>query len=181
MSWIVMLLLIHAIVGKPTEEEEDYPDYEHSIGTVLCSEGFTMGTNGCEEIVEIEPFTENLLCIFDPTSCNWAIKKVCTPCKRGPWTSNFLFAFLGCFYLCMHFCPAVVSESLTRFQYSIQKKEKVLPFSEGYPLQINRFQRLGGVRKRVWKYFIFAISFLRCLTMFAPSDISHVCIVLRRL
>ena len=77
MSWIVMLLLIHAIGGKPTEEEEDYPDYEHSIGTVLCSEGFTMGTNGCEEIeiVEIEPFTENLLCIFDPTSCNWAIKK----------------------------------------------------------------------------------------------------------
>ena len=58
MSWIIMLLLIHAIVGKPTEEEEDYPDYEHSIGIVLCSEGFTMGTNGCEEIeiVEIEPF-----------------------------------------------------------------------------------------------------------------------------
>ena len=27
MSWIVMLLLIHAIVGKPTEEEEDYPDH----------------------------------------------------------------------------------------------------------------------------------------------------------
>ena len=72
-----MLLLIHAIGAKPTnpqtsEEEEDYPDYEHSIGTVLCSEGSTMGTNGCEEIeiFEIEPFTENLLCIFDPTSCN---------------------------------------------------------------------------------------------------------------
>ena len=95
MSWIVMLLLIHAIVGKPTEEEEDYPDYEHSIGTVPCSEGFTMGTNGCEEIeiVEIEPFTENLLCIFDPTSCNWAIKNYVHPVKEDPELPIFCLPF----------------------------------------------------------------------------------------
>ena len=53
MSWIVMLLLIHVIGGKPTEEEEDYPDYEHSIGTRADSREFSL-ENSREFLGKIE-------------------------------------------------------------------------------------------------------------------------------
>ena len=57
---LLCLAFIQVIYGFPTQNgENDYEDYEHSIGGVRCAWGHTYTRNGCVEIVtvRIEPAT----------------------------------------------------------------------------------------------------------------------------
>ena len=64
---LVLLLGTQIIFGMPTPaQENDYQDYEHSIGEVRCSAGFARAPNGrCVTTVLIETTTTDYTSLFD--------------------------------------------------------------------------------------------------------------------
>ena len=60
---LLCLVVAQVIYGFPTPNgENDYEDYEHSIGVTRCAHGYTYTSFGCEEIVTVE---------IEPTTMSW--------------------------------------------------------------------------------------------------------------
>ena len=64
---LVLLLGTQIIFGMPTPaQENDYQDYEHSIGEVRCSAGFARAPNGrCVQLIGIQTSTIDYTSLFD--------------------------------------------------------------------------------------------------------------------
>ena len=55
---LLCLVFTQVIYGFPTHNgENDYEDYEHSIGVTRCTHGYTYTSFGCVQLVTVEATT----------------------------------------------------------------------------------------------------------------------------